>query len=128
MSRGYGITQRFILDFVYDPRATQDGAPRWYPVAHLAAVLSGHEQPERSAVQSVRRAARKLAEQGMVDVALVPFPQSYTVWGEWEAERRSTRRTKLLAVRRPLEADEQTASVVADARHFTWVAQALRDQ
>jgi hypothetical protein len=125
MSRGYGVTQRFILDFVYDPRATQDGAPRWYPVAHLAAVLSGHEQPERSAVQSVRRAVRKLAEQGMVDVALIPFPQSYAVWG---MERCSTRRTKLLSVRRPLEADEQAASVVADARHFTWVKRTLRGQ
>ena len=65
MSKGYGTTQRAVLDKLADGR--------WWSVIELAASLSGDARPTRAAVESVRRAARRLSDAGLVELEYVRY-------------------------------------------------------
>lgn len=62
MSRGYGITMSSVLD-----RITGE----WTPIEDLAAVAMCTKTPTRADVESVRRACKRLAEHGEVELDYV---------------------------------------------------------
>ena len=71
MSRGHGKTQRFVLERL--ERSREEGVQpwdRWLTAAELA-----HEracgEPTKAEVESVRRALRRLAEEGLVETGHV---------------------------------------------------------
>lgn len=91
MSRGHGYVQRFVLAELDEQ--TVAGEP-WVHVRTLAERLEG-VPPTRQACRSVRRAMRRLAADGLVELG--PYPS-----GDREAAGRSIGRRVGLAGRIPL--------------------------
>lgn len=145
MSRGPGVVQRWLLAQV-EREAERDvasvGYPKWTSVPCIAgyyarslsvepvaerplvqriddALWAGWVEPTRAQVESFRRAARRLADAGTIDIGYesAKVPMSYVAewgrdyYGERFIRRHSTTEAKrfLLAVRRPLTEPEQQA-------------------
>jgi hypothetical protein len=68
MSKGIGIVQRFILDQMEDDRA--------FACSTLARIYAKETGVEMTSTlrYSMRRGARRLMDQGLVDGAYVPLP------------------------------------------------------
>jgi hypothetical protein len=62
MSRGHGSTQRKVLDAACD---------QWVAVVILAERISGGAPAPRATVESVRRACRRLADEGLLELDYV---------------------------------------------------------
>ena len=60
MSKGHGRVMRQILAHVTD---------EWRPVVHLAADIEGLDRAERPSEEATRRACKRLAAQGLVELA-----------------------------------------------------------
>lgn len=84
MSRGHGYVQRFVLAQLDEQTAA--GEP-WVHVRTLAERLEG-APPTRQACRSVRRALRRLAADGLVELGSYPF-------GDPETGRSIGRRVRL---------------------------------
>jgi hypothetical protein len=103
MSRGHGSTQQAILSYLqsqprehtnpYSGGDVVENYPAWTTVQDLAYVLFGQGTPARPQVESVRRAVKRLASEGLAEIAMV---------------RDSNHRFQL-AVRPPLTMEEHAA-------------------
>ena len=109
MSRGHGSTQQAVLSYLQSqPREhtnpytgvegdVVESFPAWTTVQDLADVLFGHDMPARPQVESVRRAVKRLAGEGLAEIARVRGPNYHFQ----------------LAVRPPLTVEERAAEQAA---------------
>ncbi len=73
MSRCYSVTQRSILGYLQQELTSPEGC-QWHHVRDVTSALGPATNVE---FQSVQRAIPRLADEGLIDVRVVPMPQ----WG-----------------------------------------------
>jgi hypothetical protein len=98
MTRGHGYVQRFVLAAL-DEQAVAEVPGLWLHVYTLAERLVG-ARPTAGQLESVRRAARILAGEGLVEID--PKGVSSFQAADWPARLRGGSRARLVA-RIPLE-------------------------
>jgi hypothetical protein len=97
MSKGYGAKQRKLLDGVSDD---------WQPVVYLAADIEGevNGRVRRSVEESYRRAAKRLAAAGVVELAYQSMVWSPNIRAEHAPDVPHGNQRARLVVRRAQEA------------------------
>jgi hypothetical protein len=149
MSKGHGVTQRAILAYLdaqprqHDHFGWRDGMmrtttypwPRWTTIKSLAHSIAypdendGWTEPTRAQVESTRRAAMRLNDEGLAEVATISVrgtahyraPRGEPWYGEM-VERDADRWQ--LAIR-PVLTEEERAAEVADRTQRQRLAAAM---
>ena len=109
MSRGPGRVQRAVLDVLAE-ECNSDG---WLTVPELAGRVVGPDST-RAEHESVRRAAKRLARAGRVELEYFDAPvdvrSARVSWGDWIVyRRRHDGYRRVLAVHWPLSVEERAA-------------------